>query len=200
MLNKINEALDRIYAGKEEIKEEKGKHFDLLMALKGAREALQRNDIYNLKAYEVAYQDAIERYFPDKSWWEVVDFDIFGDLFSNKDPEHTEIEIVKHIKEDEIDESCDECALNEQVDPIVFEIADKIARKIRKEGFLTFGDVDYLSPLHTDRDTFSLSQNFDFAVLAVTVTDKSNHLGSAYIQTYCNFFNILRGFDVLFFA
>ena len=128
-IKSINEGFEKQFCEKP-LEEEKGNHFDLLMALKRAREALVKNGERNLKAYEIAYQNVIEDHFPDKSWWEVTDCDIFNDLFNNRDPEHTEIEIVKGIKED-----VDEC-LTEAVDGVVlrveFEKYDRVGGNIRK--------------------------------------------------------------------
>lgn len=42
--------------------------------------------IINLKQYEIALQDAIEKVFPDLSWWEVTSTNIFMDLFEKRDP------------------------------------------------------------------------------------------------------------------
>lgn len=95
-IKSINEGFEKQFCEKP-LKEEKGKHFDLLMALKRAREALEKRGERNLKSYEIAYQDVIEDYFPDKLWWEVVDFNIFDSLFNDRDPQKTEIEIVKHV-------------------------------------------------------------------------------------------------------
>ena len=100
--DKLNESFDKKFSScKNKKLHESNKHFDLLMALKRARESLMRDRVANLKAYEVAYQNVIEDYFPDKSWWEVCDLSIFNDLMEHRDPEHTEIEIIKHIKDDE---------------------------------------------------------------------------------------------------
>ena len=54
----------------------------------------------NIKAYEVAFQDIIERVFPDELWWEVTNCNIFLHLTEYKNPEATVIEILKQLKED----------------------------------------------------------------------------------------------------
>lgn len=67
--------------------------FDKMIAMKKAGEK-------SIKAYEVAFQDIIERVFPDMCWWEVTDCQIFTHLMEHKDPEATVIAILKGLKED----------------------------------------------------------------------------------------------------
>lgn len=54
----------------------------------------------NIKAYEIAFQDTIEEVFPDESWWNVTECQIFMHLLEHKDPEATVIAILKGLKED----------------------------------------------------------------------------------------------------
>lgn len=67
--------------------------FDKMIAMKKSGEK-------NIKAYEVAFQDIIERVFPDMCWWEVTECQIFNHLMEHKDPEATIIAILKGLKED----------------------------------------------------------------------------------------------------
>jgi hypothetical protein len=67
--------------------------FDKMIAMKKAGEK-------SIKAYEVAFQDIIERVFPDMCWWEVTECQIFNHLMEHKDPEKTIIAILKGLKED----------------------------------------------------------------------------------------------------
>ena len=52
----------------------------------------------DIKAYEVAYQEAIEKIYPENSWWEVIDLNIFWDLFENQNPRTTIDNIISSIK------------------------------------------------------------------------------------------------------
>ena len=61
---------------------------------------LRKKDVKNIKAYEIAFQDVIEKVFPDECWWEVTDCEIFQHLMEYKDPEATVIAILKELKED----------------------------------------------------------------------------------------------------
>ena len=54
----------------------------------------------NIKSYEIAFQDVIEKVFPEESWWDVTACEIFIHLMQHKDPEATVIEILKQLKED----------------------------------------------------------------------------------------------------
>lgn len=47
---------------------------------------LQNKYETNIKAYEIAFQEAIEDLYPDKSWWEITGCNIFMDLFETRDP------------------------------------------------------------------------------------------------------------------
>ena len=104
MLKKINEAFEKAFVKQEredEIQEGFNEHEDLRRALEREADSLMDAGDGNLKKYEVAFQSVIEDFFPDKSWWEVVDFNIFYDLFNNRDPYHTIDEIIAHIDDGE---------------------------------------------------------------------------------------------------
>lgn len=51
-----------------------------------------------MKALEVALQAAIEAFFPDKSWWEVTDCNIFMELLSGTNPRDIVDVIINNIK------------------------------------------------------------------------------------------------------
>lgn len=50
-----------------------------------------------LKAWEIAFQEAIERQFPDKEWWEVVDYQPFEELLAGKLPADIMAEIGNEL-------------------------------------------------------------------------------------------------------
>ena len=54
----------------------------------------------NIKSYEIAFQDVIEKVCPDECWWDVTGCEIFQHLMEHKDPEATVIAILKELKED----------------------------------------------------------------------------------------------------
>lgn len=52
----------------------------------------------DIKGYETAYQEAIEKIYPENLWWEVIDLNIFWDLFENQNPRATVDNIISSVK------------------------------------------------------------------------------------------------------
>lgn len=96
---KLNEADNAVDT--EEQKELKRALFDAYFSLQNKYET-------NIKAYEIAFQDAIEGLYPDKSWWEVTDCNIFMDLFETRDPWKTIMNIADKMILDDSTESNNE--------------------------------------------------------------------------------------------
>ena len=61
---------------------------------------LRQKGVSSIKKYEVAFQDIIERVFPEECWWNITGCEIYLHLMEHKDPEATVIEILKQLKED----------------------------------------------------------------------------------------------------
>ena len=61
---------------------------------------MRKGDEKNIKSYEIAFQDVIEKVFPGECWWDVTGCEIFQHLMEYKDPEATVIAILKELKED----------------------------------------------------------------------------------------------------
>lgn len=61
---------------------------------------LRKKEVKNIKAYEIAFQDVIEKVFPEESWWDITGCEIFMHLMGHKNPEATIIEILKQLKND----------------------------------------------------------------------------------------------------
>ena len=87
----LNEGFEKLH--ENSLYEEKSYSSDLEKALENALYHLAMKQEMNIKKYEIAFQDAIESQFPEKSWWEVTDCNIFWDLVENKNPSLT----IKHI-------------------------------------------------------------------------------------------------------
>lgn len=54
-------------------------------ALEDARDVVARKNLHGfpeMKAYESAFQDVLESFYPDRSWWMVTDCQIFNDLMN----------------------------------------------------------------------------------------------------------------------
>jgi hypothetical protein len=96
---------EEITVDSEEQKELKRVLFDTYFSLQNRYET-------NIKAYEVAFQNAIETLYPGKSWWEVTECNIFMDLFETRDPWKTIMniadKIVVGVDEEETEETVDE--------------------------------------------------------------------------------------------
>lgn len=61
---------------------------------------LRKKKVKNIKAYEIVFQDVIEKVFPGECWWDVTACEIFTHLMEHKAPEETVIAILKELKED----------------------------------------------------------------------------------------------------
>lgn len=97
--------LDLLRKELEKAKEElhnKGYHFD------GHANSYQ--ELMNAKPFEIAYQDVIEKIWPDDAWWQVTNYwDIFDAMMSGISDEEIIDEIIKHVGEDYVNESkCDD--------------------------------------------------------------------------------------------
>lgn len=76
------------------------KHAELAQKLFDKMIELQQAGITHIKKYEHVFQDVIEEVFPNESWFNVTDCQIFMHLLEHKDPEKTVIAILKGLKED----------------------------------------------------------------------------------------------------
>ena len=94
-LRRFNESFKRLYEGEANAPQSQNTIKDELLA---AADELINSGNYNIKAFEVAFQDVLEKNFPDQAWWEVCDLDIFGHLFSERSPFATVDAIVDNLK------------------------------------------------------------------------------------------------------
>lgn len=92
----LNEGFELLH--KNSLCEEKSNSSDLEKALENALNRLAMKQEMNIKKYEAAFQDAIESQFPEKSWWEVTDCNIFWDLMENRDPSLTIRHIIDNLR------------------------------------------------------------------------------------------------------
>lgn len=96
----INEGFRRLYESPQS-SEFLDPAYDLRSALRDVVTNLEQNSNNNIKNYEIAFQDVIERFYPDKAWWEVCDIDIFNHLFTERNPLATVDAIVASINDKE---------------------------------------------------------------------------------------------------
>ena len=74
-----------------------GEKLELADALFNAIRSLRGKGVSDMKTYEKAFQDVLERIFPEKDWFDVTSVNIFWDLMNTKDPEQTAINILADI-------------------------------------------------------------------------------------------------------
>ncbi len=96
-VKRINEAFKRLYEDAQPVLTGDD---DLRTALMDEVYRLMAKGGY-IKEFEIAFQDVIERFYPDKAWWEVCDVNIFEHLFTSRDPEETVDAIVASIEGNE---------------------------------------------------------------------------------------------------
>ena len=95
----LNESFKRLYeAAIDEEPKTMPLEDELRKELTMARVRLQYQGATNIKQYEIAFQEVIENIFPDKSWWEVTDCNIFFTLFETRSPELTIEQIIAELK------------------------------------------------------------------------------------------------------
>lgn len=71
---------------------------ELMKALLKKTTELKMYGVTNIKAYEVAYQEVIEK-ITGAMWWEVTDCNIFMHLLEHKSPALTMRAIIDNLKE-----------------------------------------------------------------------------------------------------
>ena len=174
----INEAFDKMYSGnnlnestKSLIEDVSPELQDLATALFKTLTRLENSGETNIKKYEIAFQDTIEEQFPEKSWWEVTDCDIFSDLFETRDPQKTVINIISKAKSD-----LTECDRSTQR---VLEALRRIANKLTEAPM---SDEDR-------RDSDLIRSAYD------KIQKRSNARLTPEEQAVLNKYNIKRGYN-----
>ena len=115
-IKKLNEAFSKQYGIQPKTPLKESFSTDLKQLLDDEALRLGMSQVTNIKEYEIAFQDAIEKLAPDHSWWEVTDCDIFFDLFQNRDIDGCISRIIDGLKGEfkeseittELDEALDE--------------------------------------------------------------------------------------------
>ena len=59
---------------------------------------MQAAGVVNIKSYEIAFQDIIEKLYPYNCWWKITECNIFMHLLQYKNPEKTVMEIIHKLK------------------------------------------------------------------------------------------------------
>ena len=103
MFKKLNESFDKKYFIEADtsnnVTNDKPKYIqDMEKQLHELAITKLSQGISNIKDFEYGFQSIIEAFFPDNSWWEVTDCNIFWTLFETKDVDETIDEIIEGIK------------------------------------------------------------------------------------------------------
>ena len=112
-IRKLNEAFSKQYGIQPKTLLKESFSTDLKQLLDDEALRLGMSQVTNIKEYEIAFQDAIEKLAPDHSWWEVTDCDIFFDLFQNRDIDGCISRIIDGLKGEFKDNELTEESLNE---------------------------------------------------------------------------------------
>ena len=75
------------------------------------------DELMRAKPFEIAYQDVIEKIWPDDAWWQVTGYwDIFDAMMGGLDDGAVIDEIIKHVGPDYIDECKEACIRGARVE------------------------------------------------------------------------------------
>jgi hypothetical protein len=113
-LKRINESFKKQYSSvlTEAVDESTKTQLKKALVMRTMQEVANGNG--HAKALEVAMQDEIEKFFPDKCWWQVTNCKIFDELFAGVKPR----EVCDHIVDMLKDDCCDEGAVEDTPSPI----------------------------------------------------------------------------------
>lgn len=151
-LKSINESFKRLYESPEDYAVA-DPHTDIKAALQQAADDLNARGEYNIKAYEVAFQDVIENFYPDTPWYEVTDVNIFNHLFTERDPQATIDAIASSIKGEElaVEENLEEDALQERIPKDLAKAYDKSrVHSYATRNYDSMGKVDFENSEYTE--------------------------------------------------
>lgn len=180
-LKRIVESFDTNYIPLEEqtLDEVSETQHNLTKALFDKVHSLQKRNVTNIKTYEHELQKVIEKFFPDKSWWEVTVCNIFWSLFEKKDPEQTVIDIIKGLHR-EFKEDVDDAMMdvdNPNTISEASEAGDEISeyQKWVDYDMKKYGKIskDTLDRVHDAGFSIVKDQYDDYEVIADTDVDES---------------------------
>ena len=130
----MNEAFKRLHESEIEPNEFTEDN-ELESLLINTVDSLINNSENHIKKFEIALQNVLENYFPEKSWWEVTNINIFMDLFENRDPYGTVRRIIDDMYGTDEGEEVVEESLNEARNRDNDDINAKIAKAISRKSF-----------------------------------------------------------------
>lgn len=144
-LKRINESFKNLYESPENYAVA-DPHTDIKAALQQAADELNARGEYNIKSYEVAFQNVIENFYPDTPWYEVTDVNIFNHLFTERDPQATIDAIASSIKSEKpaVEENLEEDVLQERIPKDLAKAYDKArVHSYATRNYDSTGKVDF---------------------------------------------------------
>ena len=84
----------------------------------------------NIKSLEVALQDVIENFYPDRCWWEVTDCQIFNELFMNGVSPREICDLIVDQLKPEFTQSSEN--VEESIEEPVEEITDQVIESLKE--------------------------------------------------------------------
>ena len=100
----------------EQLRNELKKAREKLIA-KGCKWDPNTGNLMDIKPFEIAYQDAIERVFPDYIWWQLTNYwDIFDAMMSGLNDEEVIEEIINHIDPSVLKEDFEETSFGAKIE------------------------------------------------------------------------------------
>lgn len=139
-IRKLNEAFSKQYGIQPKNILKESFSTDLKQLLDDEALRLGMSQVTNIKEYEMAFQDAIEKLAPDHSWWEVTDCDIFFDLFQNRDIDGCINRIIDGLKDGFKDSELTEASTGIHLDGKNLDTIEEIACELYKQD----GDMSYV--------------------------------------------------------
>lgn len=148
MLKNLNESFDKKYFIEADITSDVGGKpqyiRDMEKQLHELAVSKMSQGITNIKDYEYGFQSVIESFFPDYSWWEITDCNIFWTLFETKDVDETVDRIIEGIKPEFLKDDVIEKAESKKTDIEAEKALNDYEAEYGADGYRAFRDVERL--------------------------------------------------------
>lgn len=130
----------------EQLRKELNDARDRLIA-KGWKWDGESGNLMDIKPFEIAYQDAIEKVFPDYIWWQLTNYwDIFDAMMGGINDKDIIEEIIAHIDPSVLDENFEENEMGAKVESghTIEEYREKFGELYDEGELWDFSEEDFL--------------------------------------------------------